>query len=128
MADYYTQSVVKPDLVLTPDQKAALEAHGASCDETNGLYYVYFEDGWQDAEEADGIVEEELWRDILMGNPDVEMILVESAFTCSKMRSDGFGGSSLFITRTEHVSVGSQCVILRDGHLVVELAPTKFDR
>jgi hypothetical protein len=41
---------------------------------------------------------EYLLQDIVRRSPTLRYITVVTAFTCSKMRADGFGGAALFIT------------------------------
>lgn len=40
-------------------------------------------------------------QDIVRRSPTLEYIEVVAAFTCSKMRSDGFGGMAIFVTATD---------------------------
>lgn len=39
-----------------------------------------------------------LFQDIVRRSPTLEFVSIEGAFTCTKMRSDGFGGVALLIT------------------------------
>jgi hypothetical protein len=42
-----------------------------------------------------------LFQDIVRRSPTLQYVSVEAAFTCSKMRSDGFGGMAILITADE---------------------------
>lgn len=42
-----------------------------------------------------------LFQDIVRRSPALDFISIEAAFTCAKMRSDGFGGMAMLITADE---------------------------
>lgn len=48
-----------------------------------------------------GVSWEVILRDIVRRSPTLRYISVMTAFTCSKMRSDGFGGMAVFVTAKE---------------------------
>lgn len=98
-------------------------------------YSVVFEDGWnnqyEDFEEweydhgEDGdthsdefkrlfeLGEHEILREIIKVNPDKAEIVMQSSWSCSKMRLDGFGGSGLIVNRKGYL-------YLTTSHYVVE--------
>jgi hypothetical protein len=81
---------------------------------------VVFEEGWdhedpedlkdwhnpeieeEDEEEFDRLLameQQDFFREVLKINPDQQYIELQSGWSCSKMRLDGFGGSSLHVSR-----------------------------
>lgn len=95
-------------------------------------YSITFEDGWNDLVESYESVDEwikdegerpEDWNDeakrllwldkedllheVLKVNPDKDVIEMQSAWSCSKMRLDGFGGSGLIVTRKGYLYLTS---------------------
>lgn len=68
-----------------------------------GLYYLYFEDGYY------GDALENFLLHLLKTLPEdaYPWIYIESAYTCSKMRSGEFGGSATFITREKGIEYHS---------------------
>jgi len=51
--------------------------------------------------------EEDLLHEILKLNPDIELLEMNEAWTCSKMRLDGFGGRSLVVNRKGYLHIGT---------------------
>ena len=101
---YYSSADGANDLIfLEPEAvRFALDAGGA---ETSSLVRQLR------AEHAEAIAADEeieldmcgdLWagvlQDIVRRSPDLDHLTVTMAFTCSKMRSDGFGGLAMLIT------------------------------
>jgi hypothetical protein len=106
-------------------------------------YSVVFEQGWSDdlgdfdtfeewadweGEDPDEFSEEfkrlsrlhehELIHEVLKVNPELEMIELQSGWTCSKMRLDGFGGSSLHVNRKGYLYVNTHHVeVDEDGFI-----------
>lgn len=93
---------------------------------------IAFQEGWSDLVESYGSVDEwiedeghdpEDWNDeakrllwldkedflleILKVNPDKDQIEMQSAWSCNKMRLDGFGGSGLIVTRKGYLYLTS---------------------
>lgn len=58
--------------------------------------------------------EEYLLREILKINPDTNSLELSSSHSCSKMRLDGFGGSSLHVTRKGWLAVSTGYVDIDD--------------
>jgi hypothetical protein len=111
--------------------------------------YVFFENGWSDGDEAQfaedlklsGLSEEErveaerlarlpeedLYREILLVNPKVVAIEVNSAHYCSKMRPGEFGGHGLYVTRTHYLHIGDHSArIEADGSIKIAAKVQKF--
>jgi hypothetical protein len=81
----------------------------AALDATRGSksqVYFYVEEKLKNATSGDDIIEldmsglswEVILQDIVRRSAKLRYITVMTAFTCSKMRADGFGGMALFIT------------------------------
>lgn len=102
MANYNTQAVVFPYLprdAFTDEETELLTEYGFTahpCHGKNeeGLVYLYCEEYCGD--EAIDVLEAVLKR---LPEDKVPYIYLEAAQTCSKMRSDGFGGFAWFISR-----------------------------
>lgn len=141
MADYYSQTVVQPDIphdAMTPLERLILDQVFESEAYDGGVYF-FSSDGpntcpsftraalahalaqsrdresvltnvTDDALKAavpdqDDItleVKAETWesmlQDIVRRAPELDYIIVQTAWTCSKMRPDGFGGAAVLIT------------------------------
>jgi len=131
MANYYSRAVVLPYLPLAQEQLAVLNgdcesplaktlaeacsldpdelAFGLEAEKAGGeLYYLFATEGFGD----DDIV---FLQEVLAGLPeeDYPHLTVECAHTCSKMRSDGFGGSA-YVIRRDEVASWSTCAWLED--------------
>ena len=114
MADYYSQAVFQPSIskhLITDEDRRFIEAFSITF-ETDGedKFYLYADEwccnGYLDPEEPGG-EEIELTEDDLLNrfqeiirrsNGELPWISKESAYTCSKMRPDGYGGGAIFIT------------------------------
>ena len=114
MADYYSQAVFQPSIpkhLITDEDRRFIEAFSITF-ETDGedMFYLYADEwccnGYLDPEEPGG-EEIELTEDDLLNrfqeiirrsNGELPWISKESAYTCSKMRPDGYGGGAIFIT------------------------------
>jgi hypothetical protein len=144
MADYFTSTVVQPDIPLadmTPLERLVLGAI-FDIEESGGVVYFFARDGINDCPslpiaalrdawvQADGtpsrlhdLVTEQLaetaadaealeldlsvegyeciLQDIVRRSETLTHVSVVAAFTCSKMRADGFGGMATLITAKE---------------------------
>ncbi|MEY5098695.1 MAG: hypothetical protein RJA36_1414 [Pseudomonadota bacterium] len=120
MADYFAQAVVHEDFPadkLTERDQLLLGAFGFEVhDDGNGSFNLTCEEGWQDELDADQLADDfdpdevdEILGEAeclgifdylqgLMGRCGMPVITMEIAFTCSKMRLDGFGGAGYVIT------------------------------
>ena len=114
MADYYTQTVFQPYIpkhLITDEDKRFIEAFGITIDSAfEDKYYLYGENGcatgYLESDDSVGkeieLSEEDLFarfqKIISLSCGELTWISQESAYTCSAMRSDGFGGSAVFIT------------------------------
>lgn len=114
MADYYSQAVFQPSIpkhLINDEDRRIIEAFGITL-ESDGAdkFYLYADEwccnGYLDPEEPGG-EEIELTEDDLLNrfqeivrrsNGVLPWISKESAYTCSRMRPDGFGGGAVFIT------------------------------
>lgn len=146
MADYFTQEVVTRYIRLTePMRKALIGYLGAAVDlveEENVLdslvgglqahtYAVVFQEGWRDADPSDDgdeensevdrlrkLSKEHFFREVLKINPGLEAIELQSAWTCSRMRLDGFGGSGLVVTRKGYIYITTGDFVVGDDGVV----------
>jgi hypothetical protein len=90
---------------ITLDAEAVRIALGATSAETSSLTKKLVEE-YGEAILGDEEIEldecGDLWADVLQGivrrSPDLDHLTVTMAFTCSKMRPDGFGGLAMLIT------------------------------
>lgn len=149
MANNCTQATLTPSVRLTDELRTALEVTGASLEpDDDGTWYAYwdegiaeltdagardlpqswsaeetaaFQDRWSNKELADVL------RAILAENADVEVLTVEGACTCSKMRPGEFGGFGLYVTREQFAAVSSADVLIQDGRLVITAAVQEWD-
>lgn len=139
MADYYSRTVIKTLVALTPLLYRTLELQGAGFDVTGdshetildgivnerppmSVYYVYFTESWSDNQGAEeylswadtddlspeDLVEftrlldlesQDLLHEVLKLNPELDEIEVQCSYSCSKMRTDGFGGHCLIVNK-----------------------------
>ena len=103
-AAYYCSEDGASDLV-TLDAEAVRTALAATSAETSSLAKKLL-DELGDAIQGDEEIEldecGDLWADVLQDivrrSPDLDHLTVTMAFTCSKMRPDGFGGLAMLIT------------------------------
>ena len=101
---YYCSDDGASDLI-TLDAKAVRTALEATSAETSSLAKKLL-DEHGDAIQGDEEIEidecGDLWADVLQDivrrSPDLDHLTVTMAFTCSKMRPDGFGGLAMLIT------------------------------
>jgi len=146
MADYYSQTTLTEEVLLTQDLATVLSARGATLhpagDEETALdalvtgqmprrlYAVVWEEGWRNScgetledfieeielEEKDAtdgvkalllLEEEDILHEVLKINPDLDLLEMNEAYTCSKMRLDGFGGRSLIVNRKGYLYIGT---------------------
>ena len=114
MADYYSQAVFQPSIpkhLINDEDRRIIEAFGINIEaDGEDKLYLYAENwcctGYLEPEEPEGkeieLSEEDLFARfqeiIRRSNGELPWIYKESAYTCSKMRPDGFGGSAVFIT------------------------------
>lgn len=102
MADYHTTATVTPYLprdAFTDEETEMLEEAGFTSMPCTGpnekdLVYLYCEEYCGD--EATDVFDAVLKR---LPEKEYPYIYLEAACTCTKMRSDGFGGFAWFITR-----------------------------
>jgi|GEM_PF-627053 len=123
MADYFTHAVIQPSLpatVVTPEIRALLNAMEVHTEDDGDAIYLCCETSPSDLdadmlEEAGVPADHPLWGLVAGGSvPDFEVVLqtlltlcdmsipcitVEYAYTCNKMRPDGFGGACTWISR-----------------------------
>ena len=119
-----------------------------------GLYTVAFERGWNATcedvdeflieyanwDEADVLAasdelrkmavasELDILREILKLNPEAESIDMQSSWSCSKMRLDGFGGSGLILTKLGFLYItSSDYAIAEDGSICQGSAFTTWE-
>lgn len=114
MADYMNQSVFQPSIpkhLFNDEDRRIIEAFSITF-ESDGedKFYLYADEwccnGYLDSEEPDGeeieLSEDDLFSRfqeiIRRSNGELPWISKESAYTCSRMRPDGFGGGAVFIT------------------------------
>jgi len=146
VADYYSQTTLTQQVLLTQDLATVLTARGATLHQDGPgetvldslvtgelprtLYGVVWEEGWRnpcgetledfmeeielDPEDATEKVkelllleEEDILHEVLKINPDIDLLEMNEAWTCSKMRLDGFGGRSLMVNRTGYLHIGT---------------------
>jgi hypothetical protein len=149
MANNYNQATLTPSVRLTGELRTALEITCASLEpDDDGTWYAHWDEGignladadaWDlpqswSAEEAAAF--EDKWSDkdladilraILAENAGVELLTVEGAYTCSKMRAGEFGGFGLYVTREQFAAISSADVLIRDGRLVITAAVQEWD-
>ena len=149
MANNNTQATLTPSVRLTDELRTALEITCASLEPNgDGTWYAYwderigelaaadardlpqswsaeeaaaFQDKWSNKDLAD------ILRAILAENADIELLTVEGAYTCSKMRAGEFGGFGLYVTREQFAAISSADVLIQDGRLVITAAVQEWD-
>lgn len=114
MADYYSQAVFQPSIpkhLITDEDRRFIEAFSITFEaDGEDKFYLYADEwccnGYLDPVEPGG-EEIELTEDDLLNrfqeiirrsNGELPWISKESAYTCSKMRPDGYGGGAIFIS------------------------------
>lgn len=81
------------------DKNAPFDLSGLSCEkDEDDLWYFFSKENL-----PEGTVEWFQWY--LRRHREIPHVMVEVAFTCSKMRPDGFGGAAFFITKNHVRSV-----------------------
>jgi len=116
MADYFSQAIFQPSIpkrLITAEDRRFIEAFGITLEaDGEDKFYLYADDwctgGILDAEDPKDdleLSEDDLFarfQEIIgRSNGELPWISKESAYTCSRMRPDGFGGSAIFITADE---------------------------
>lgn len=127
----YFHSWQGPSDLIWVDAEKLREALDASR-EVGSQVFSYIEDRSKSTEEDGGNVEldmsgtswEFILQDIVRRSATLRYISVTTAFTCSKMRSDGFGGMALFIT-DEEIKTCSTIEFLTDCLTEIASRPTK---
>jgi hypothetical protein len=149
MANNYTQATLTPSVRLTDELRTALEITCASLEpDHDGTWYAHWDEGIGDLADADtwnlpqswsteeAAAFQDKWSDkdlpdilraILAENAGVELLTVEGAYTCSKMRAGQFGGFGLYATREQFAAISSAGVLIRDGRLVITAAVQEWD-
>lgn len=112
-------------------------------------YAVVWEEGWRnpDGESVEGFMEEieldpddasknvkdllileeeDILHEILKINPDIELLEMNEAWTCSKMRLDGFGGRSLMVNREGYLHIGTARYHVDEDGVIVPDNAFKF--
>lgn len=108
--------------------------------------YIYFENGfdehYEDEEKPDDelndeekevrrlihLSQEELFREILLLNPEADCIEYKWAAYCSRMRPGEFGGGALVVTRTHYLYLNdSHARVEKDGSITVTAKPEAFE-
>ena len=112
MADYDSQATYQPSIpkhLLSQEDMEFIGAFGVSCESDGEDKLYFFEENYcttayrKDSEGNEvGLVEEDLlarFQEIIRrSNGELPWISRETAYTCSGMSPDGFGGSAVFIT------------------------------
>lgn len=114
MANYYTQAVFQPEIptqFISESDKELFDAFGLTMEiiQPRNACYLYATEwtGWATNPDKSDDADEELaftslyqcLQDIIKrSNDELPWIYKEAAWTCSKMRPDGFGGEAVFIT------------------------------
>lgn len=114
MADYMNQSVFQPSIpkhLINDEDRRIIEAFSITFEtDDEDKFYLYADEwccnGYLNLEEPGGeeveLTEDDLFSRfqeiIRRSNGELPWISKESAYTCSRMRPDGFGGGAVFIT------------------------------
>lgn len=100
MADNYEQATVEPTIpetAVSEEELSILEQCGFEWVKEHNHLYFYAQDGINDEEDWIGT-----FQNILGKTPDTSSIVVQGAYTCSKMRPGEFGGFLTYITKDNH--------------------------
>jgi hypothetical protein len=103
---YYSSEDGPSDLVFFPadEVRAALDAASPETSRLAKKLLDEHDEAIRGDEEIELDMCGDLWPDVLQDivrrSPDLDHLTVTMAFTCSKMRSDGFGGLAMLITAT----------------------------
>lgn len=113
MADYISQGVFRPSIpkhLISMEDRQIIEAFGISVEPDCDDKLVLFADNWcnrgaivaEDSKDDIKLTEDDLYARfqeiIRRSNGELSWISRETAYTCTENRSDGFGGSAVFIT------------------------------
>ena len=113
MADCISQGVFRPPLpkhLIFDEDRQIIEAFGISIEPDCDGKLVLFADNWcnrgaivaEDSKDDIKLTEDDLYARcqeiIRRSNGELSWISRETAYTCTENRSDGFGGSAVFIT------------------------------
>jgi ribosomal protein L37AE/L43A len=117
MPDYMNQSVFQPSIpkhLMNDEDRRYLEAFSITFEPDGEDKFYLYADTWccsayLDSKEPGGkeieLNEDDLFARfqeiIRRSNGELPWISKESAYTCSEMRSEGFGGGAVFITATD---------------------------
>lgn len=122
MADYISQGAFQPSIpkhLITEEDRRIIEAFGISIDQDGEDKLFLFADDWCnhgviDAENPKDDIEleeEELYSClqaiIRRSNGELTWISRENAYTCTRNRPDGFGGSAVFVTADDVQYLGT---------------------
>lgn len=105
MANYFTQIVVQPEIpahLLDVETRRRLEECGLTCAHDVGAdtYYLFSEE--YVGSDVDDVHYEDILQEIVVNSAgELPHLTVEAALTCSKPRSNGFGGYAMVITAEE---------------------------
>ena len=70
--------------------------------------------------------EAELLLEILKLNPEIDELDLQSAFSCSKMRIDGFGGSGLIVNRKGYLYITTSDYEIDEDGIIQARAAFRF--
>ena len=115
MADYYTPTVITPDIPVQDISQTNLEILKSVYEWEMHDENIYFfsQEGRRasipvtDDEGHEGEIEIEdddvckILQDVVKGSDTINQINIISSFTCNKMRPDGFGGGVVVITQDD---------------------------
>ena len=122
MADYLSQGAFQPSLprhLLADEDRRLIEAFGISIEPDGEDKLVLFADDWctsgviaaDDPKDDLELAEDDLYSClqgiIRRANGELTWISRETAYTCTRNRPDGFGGSAVFITANEVQIIGT---------------------
>jgi len=111
MANNYSQATVSPTDIpsnaLTDEERGVLESSGFTLHESgDNTIYIVVEDSFLLEESPDFIEDEtkeitaeDVFNRIITKVDEINEIVIEGAYTCSKMRSGEFGGFVIRFTR-----------------------------
>lgn len=102
IAYYYSDEGASDLIFLDPKVREALEATDHASSRLVAKLLEAHADAIKGDEEIELDMAGDLWPDVLQDivrrAPDIQELTVTMAFTCSKMRPDGFGGLAMLIT------------------------------
>jgi hypothetical protein len=156
MADYFSTSILTDHVVLTEELKAELEGEEPGTGEGRAkcqfvgkveksavelvvdgveekpalvLYHV----SWESSEDGSFPSTEggaELLRRILLLNPQLSFLKVNTGYSCNALRAEGFGGWSLTVTSEEWLYIGSDDSIVdpETGKITARISKGRFKK